>query len=282
MHPVKWILAPFAAAFFVGVIGIVHAQQGGGAGAETAATRLGVATPADPASVERGATTFGSSCAFCHGGDARGAQGPDLTRSLFVLDDSDGKVLGDFLKVGRPETGMPSFAQIPDAQIKDLASFLRSRAMSEANRRPTMNPASIVVGDPVAGEAYFNGGGGASNVSFPVGDLKGVGSKYNAVILRGVMFNPRVITGGGAAPLLRGRSDSGQGHAGIRPAVSGTLCRLTISSSRSSTPMSLGACLNGRSAAICRRSRSTIRSRPIDSRCSSTPTRSCTTSLLTW
>ena len=202
MHPVKWILAPVAAAFFVGVFGIVHAQQGGGAGAETAATRLGMATPNDPASVERGAATFGSSCAFCHGGDARGAQGPDLTRSLFVLDDSDGKVLGDFLKVGRPETGMPSFAQIPDAQIKDLASFLRSRAMSEANRRPTMNPASIVVGDPVAGEAYFNGAGGCRTCHSPVGDLKGVGSKYNAVILQGRMFNPRVITGGrrGAPP----------------------------------------------------------------------------------
>lgn len=173
-----------------------------GAGAETAATRLGVATPADPASVERGATTFGSSCAFCHGGDARGAQGPDLTRSLFVLNDVDGKVLGEFLQVGRPETGMPSFAQMPDAQRKDLASFLRMRASSEASRRPAMNPASIVVGDPVAGEAYFNGVGGCRTCHSPVGDLKGVGGKYNPVILQGRMVNPRVITGGrrGAPP----------------------------------------------------------------------------------
>ena len=74
--------------------------------------------------------------------------------------------------------------------------------MSEANRRPTMNPASIVVGDPVAGEAYFNGAGGCRTCHSPVGDLKGVGSKYNAVILQGRMFNPRVITGGrrGAPP----------------------------------------------------------------------------------
>ena len=173
-----------------------------GAGAETAATRLGVATPADPASVERGATAFGSSCAFCHGGDARGAQGPDLTRSLFVLNDVDGKVLGEFLKVGRPATGMPPFPQIPEGQLKDLASFLRTRASSEARRRPTMNPAGIVVGDPVAGEAYFNGAGGCRTCHSPVGDLKGVGSKYNPVILQGRMFNPRVITGGrrGAPP----------------------------------------------------------------------------------
>src|SRR4051812_8916305 len=205
MHPVKWISAAVAASLVVSVFAIVHAQEPAvrtGAGAETAATRLGVATPADPASVERGATTFGSSCAFCHGGDARGAQGPDLTRSLFVLNDVDGNVLGDFLKVGRPETGMPSFAQLPAAQLKDLAAFLRTRARSEENRRPTMNPASIVVGDPVAGEAYFNGAGGCRTCHSPVSDLKGVGSKYNPVILQGRMFNPRVITGGrrGAPP----------------------------------------------------------------------------------
>ena len=102
------ILAPVAVVLFFAVFALVHAQEGGGAGAGTAATRLGVRAAADPASVERGATTYASSCGFCHGGDARGAQGPDLTRSLYVLTDEDGKILGDFLKVGRPEAGMPA------------------------------------------------------------------------------------------------------------------------------------------------------------------------------
>jgi mono/diheme cytochrome c family protein len=194
----RWISVP--AVVVVAACALLHAQERPVRGAGTA-TRFGVATPADPASVERGATTYGSSCAFCHGGDARGAQGPDLTRSLFVLNDVDGRVLGEFLKVGRPETGMPPFPQIPDAQLKDLASFLRVRA-SEGSRRPAMNPASIVVGDPVAGEAYFNGAGGCRTCHSPVGDLKGVGGKYNPVILQGRMVNPRVITGGrrGGAP----------------------------------------------------------------------------------
>ena len=195
-------LAPVAVVVFA-VFALLHAQEGppGGAGAATAATRLGVRPAAEAASVERGSTTYASSCAFCHGGDARGAQGPDLTRSLYVLNDEDGKVLGDFLKVGRPETGMPPFPGLPAAQLSDLAAFLRVRA-AEGSGRPAMNPASIVVGDPVAGEAYFNGAGGCRTCHSPLGDLKGVGGKYTPVILQGRMVNPRVVTGGrrGAPP----------------------------------------------------------------------------------
>ena len=142
--------------------------------------------------------------------------------------------------------------------------------MSEANRRPTLNPASIVVGDPVAGEAYFNGAGGCRTCHSPVSDLKGVGTKYNACHPAGPhVQSARDYRRPARRASSQGRSDSGQGHTGIRPADFGQhWCRLTISSSRSSTPMALDARLNGRSAAACRRSRSTIRSRPIDSRCS--------------
>jgi len=195
------ILAPVAVFLFCAIFALLHAQEGGGAGAGTAATRLGVRTTEDPASVERGATTYASSCGFCHGGDARGAQGPDLTRSLYVLTDEDGKILGDFLKVGRPEGGMPAFPALPTAQLVDMAAFLKMRAAAGSGR-PAMNPADIVVGDAAAGQAYFNGAGGCSKCHSPAGDLKGVGAKYNPVVLQGRMINPRVVTGGrrGAPP----------------------------------------------------------------------------------
>jgi cytochrome c oxidase cbb3-type subunit 3 len=200
---IRRILLPVPVVLFFAAFALVHAQErpAGGAGAATAATRLGVSAPADPASVERGATVYASSCGFCHGGDARGATGPDLTRSLYVLNDEDGTVLGDFLKVGRPETGMPPFPGLPAAQLADLAAFLRVRA-ADGRSRPAMNPASIVVGDPAAGEAYFNGAGGCRTCHSPLGDLKGVGGKYTPVILQGRMINPRVVTGGrrGAPP----------------------------------------------------------------------------------
>jgi cytochrome c oxidase cbb3-type subunit III len=195
------ILAPGALVLLFAAFTVLHAQQGGGAGAGTAATRLGVRTAEDPARVERGAITYASSCGFCHGGDARGAQGPDLTRSLYVLTDEDGKILGDFLKAGRPESGMPAFPALPEAQLTDLAAFLKMRA-AEGSGRPAMNPADIVVGDAAAGQVYFNGAGGCSTCHSPAGDLKGVGARYNPVILQGRMINPRVVTGGrrGAPP----------------------------------------------------------------------------------
>ena len=56
---------------------------------------------ADAAAVDRGRDAFRANCGFCHGIDARGAQGPDLARSLAVLNDDQGKDLGNFLKAAK-------------------------------------------------------------------------------------------------------------------------------------------------------------------------------------
>jgi len=157
--------------------------------------RLGASPPPDPAAVERGRTLYASGCAFCHGADARGAQGPDLARSLYVTNDEGGRVLGEFLKTGRPANGMPPFPTLAAGDLTDLAAFLKTR-VNAAMSRPPMNPASIIVGDPAAGAAYFNGAGRCSTCHSPSGDLKGIGAKYNPVVLQGRMINPRVVGGG--------------------------------------------------------------------------------------
>ena len=59
-----------------------------------------------------------------------------------------------------------------------------------------MDPASIVVGNASAGAAYFNGAGRCSTCHSPTGDFKGIGAKYNPVVLQGRMINPRVVGGG--------------------------------------------------------------------------------------
>jgi len=138
---------------------------------------------------------YASGCAFCHGADARGAQGPDLARSLYVTNDEGGRVLGEFLKTGRPANGMPPFPTLAAGDLTDLSAFLKTR-VNAAMSRPPMNPASIVVGDPAAGAAYFNGAGRCSTCHSPTGDLKGIGAKYNPVVLQGRMINPRVVGGG--------------------------------------------------------------------------------------
>jgi cytochrome c oxidase cbb3-type subunit III len=157
--------------------------------------RFGASTPADPAAIERGRTLYSSGCAFCHGADARGAQGPDLARSLSVTNDEGGRILGEFLKAGRPANGMPPFPTLTAGDLADLSAFLKTR-VTAARARPPMDPASIVVGNAMAGAAYFNGAGRCSTCHSPTGDFKGIGAKYNPVVLQGRMINPRVVGGG--------------------------------------------------------------------------------------
>src|SRR5262245_48323291 len=107
--------------------------------------------PADPAAVERGQQLLTSQCGFCHGSNARGgSSGPDLTRSEIVQIDENGKQLGEFLKLGRLDKGMPRF-DFTDAQNQDLAAFLHNAIYLNSNRR-LYKILDIVVGDSKAGE----------------------------------------------------------------------------------------------------------------------------------
>jgi mono/diheme cytochrome c family protein len=154
----------------------------------------------DKAAIDRGGGAYRAACAFCHGIDARGAQGPDLARSLYVLNDDRGRDLGAFLRVGRPVNGMPAFPALTDAESADLSAFLNAR-IAESRTRPPMDPAGIVVGNAAAGQAYFNGAGGCSTCHSPAGDLQGIGARYNPMVLQGRMLNPRVVAPGRGQPV---------------------------------------------------------------------------------
>ena len=146
--------------------------------------------PQDPAAVERGRVLLSQECGFCHGANARGgSSGPDLTRSTLVQEDDSGKQLGAFLRVGRPDRGMPSF-NFTAPQTEDLAAFLHSEIYLAANRR-LYKILDIVVGDPKAGQAYFNGTGRCAACHSPTGDLARIGAKYDAVTLQGRLVYPR-------------------------------------------------------------------------------------------
>lgn len=179
------VLAAFA--FFVAGAALVGAQQ------------QALTAPADQAAVDRGKALHVEHCGFCHGANARGGSGgPDLTRSVVVQEDEGGRQLGAFLRVGRPDRGMPKF-DIPDAQVADLAAFLHSAIYLNANRR-LYKILDIVVGDAKAGQAYFNGAGRCSTCHSPTGDLKGVGAKYEPATLQGRLLMPRGRAGGPNAP----------------------------------------------------------------------------------
>ena len=106
-----------------------------------------------------------------------------------MQNDENGKQLGEFLQVGRPDRGMPKF-DLPPAQVSDLAAFLHAAIYLNSNRR-LYKILDILVGDAKAGEAYFNGAGRCSSCHSPAGDLKGVGAKYEPVALQGRLLLPR-------------------------------------------------------------------------------------------
>jgi mono/diheme cytochrome c family protein len=155
---------------------------------------------ADPAAVERGRQLLVQQCGFCHGSNARGGQqGPDLIRSDMVQSDENGKQLGAFLKVGRPERRMPRF-DLSERDVADLAAFLHEtiRSVSDRDQYKILD---IVVGDAKAGERFFNGAGKCRSCHSQEGDLKGIGAALDPVTLQGRLVMPRGRRRGpGAAP----------------------------------------------------------------------------------
>jgi cytochrome c oxidase cbb3-type subunit III len=155
----------------------------------------------DQAAVERGQQLLSTECGFCHGANARGgSSGPDLTRSALVQTDEGGRQIGEFLRAGRPDRGMPAF-NFTDAQAADLAAFLHSAIRANANRRG-YRILDVLVGDAKAGEAFFNGAGRCATCHSPARDLRGVGAKYDAPTLQNRMVLPRgSVTAPGTPPL---------------------------------------------------------------------------------
>jgi cytochrome c oxidase cbb3-type subunit 3 len=183
---------------FVSVAG-AQTPAGGQANARSQERPDAAETKADSAAVERGNQVYRPSCAFCHGIDARGAAGPDLARSLIVLDDVGGKNLGVFLKSGRPDLGMPAFADLTSVQAADISAFLHAR-IEESRARAPMNANAIVVGNATDGAVFFNGEGKCSTCHNPNADFKGIGAKYDPMVLQGRIMNPR---GGRGGPPIR-------------------------------------------------------------------------------
>ncbi len=148
------------------------------------------ASKQDPAAVERGSKVYRTNCAGCHGAAANGGAGaPDLVRSLLVLDDEKGILIGPVVREGRPDKGMPKLG-LSEPQIADVVAWLHARTYA-AGHRVTYVFQNIVTGDPYKGEAYFNGAGGCTSCHSVTGDLAGVGRKYDAMSLQTRWLQPR-------------------------------------------------------------------------------------------
>lgn len=145
----------------------------------------------DPAA-ERGHATFKQACGFCHGEDATGARGPDLVRSPLVAHDVKGNLIGDVVRQGRPDKGMPPMS-LSDTQIQEIAAFLHARAaeaMESASVPKVYAVEKLLTGNADAGKAFFNGAGGCNKCHSPEGDLAKISAKYSPIDLQSKMLYP--------------------------------------------------------------------------------------------
>lgn len=179
--------------------------------------------------VARGGPLFVEKCGGCHGATAKGTnRAPDLVRSLLVLDDEKGILIAPVIRNGRPDKGMPKF-NLTEDQISDIVAWLHVQTYA-ADHRNTYLFLDALTGDPKKGEAYFNGAGKCATCHSPTGDLKGIGSRYDAHDLQGHWLQPRTFGRGGG----RGRGRAGALSATVTVTVtlkdgkvlSGTLDRL--------------------------------------------------------
>jgi cytochrome c oxidase cbb3-type subunit 3 len=178
----------------------------GGRGVDAGVERL---RAFDPAAVERGRSAFGEKCSACHRANARGGEGfagPDLIRSVLVLQDANGRQIGAHLQSAHK----PSIPLAPQ-DVADIGTFLH-REITYAAERTNYQVEYVMTGNAKAGETYFNGAGGCSKCHSPTGDLKGIGSRYEGPALQALIA---FGTMGG-----RGR---GEGTAASRTARSATV-----------------------------------------------------------
>src|SRR5262245_27893278 len=180
----------------------------------------------DPAAVERGRTVFGEKCSSCHRANARGGEGfsgPDLIRSVMVLQDVNGRQIAEHLeRVHKPAIALGT------GERSDIGTFLH-REITYAAERTNYQLQYVMVGNAQAGERYFNGAGGCNRCHSPTGDLKGIGSRHEGPALQSLIAFGMIGGGRGggesAAPPQSARRATVTLPSG--EAVSGVLLRLT-------------------------------------------------------
>jgi cytochrome c553 len=165
----------------------------------------------DPAAVRRGQPIWDAACASCHGPSARGTErAPSLLRSLVILRDRQGSVLGPFLAAGHPaQAPVPAFSH---DQLVDLTNLIRQRINDTLRGSPVFTERDILVGNAARGAVYFSGDGRCTTCHSATGDLAGIGARYaNPVDLQQRMLFPP-----------RGRG-AGSGRGGNRSTVMVTI-----------------------------------------------------------
>src|SRR5262249_15589519 len=120
---------PLAALLACSCVAAQAAAQQRGRGVDPGVERL---RAFDPAAVDRGKRVFAEKCSSCHRPNARGGEGfsgPDLIRSVLVLQDANGREIGEHLRAAHK----PPITLAP-ADGSDVGTFLHREITYAAER----------------------------------------------------------------------------------------------------------------------------------------------------
>jgi mono/diheme cytochrome c family protein len=137
---------------------------------------LGLGPAPDAAAAKLGDPLYQQNCSACHGPTARGAQGPNLVRSVLVLHDEKGEEISQVVKNGRPQAGMPAFATLTDTQIYDIAEYIHLQVELAANRSLYTRSDTPTSGNAEQGKIFF--AANCATCHSATGDLAKIGAKY--------------------------------------------------------------------------------------------------------
>ncbi len=138
MPRIHWTLTLATAALVAAIPHSTYSYAGSGSSRLAAAVpcRRPVLARSNPATIETGGRLFRERCADCHGGDAKGSRGPDLT-GLWIDAAADERAF-QTIRTGIPGSIMPS-SSAPDDELRAIISYLRSIGTAGAGERSAGN-----------------------------------------------------------------------------------------------------------------------------------------------
>jgi putative heme-binding domain-containing protein len=129
---------------------------------------------ATPADIAQGKAIYGTQCAPCHGMTGEGGYGAPLNR-VKLVHAPDNTALFRTIKFGITGTNMPGFGLLPDAEIEEVAQYVRTLGAIET---------ATVPGDGKRGKLLFESKGGCSACHIIEGKGNGFGPELTDVGVR--------------------------------------------------------------------------------------------------
>ncbi len=114
-----------------------------------------------------------------------------------VRHDEAGDLIGNVLRNGRPDKGMPAFANFDSNQVSEIAAFLHARiaitdSVETGGPRGGYQLQKLLTGSPQAGKEFFDGPGGCAKCHSANGDLAAIARKYRPSELEARFLYPPV------------------------------------------------------------------------------------------